>query len=235
VVAPVAAAVAPAFRGLAPVVAPVATALTPVVAPVATAVTPVVAPVTSALTPVVAPVTSALVVSVAAAPEPGAPVATASEPVVAPAVTALAPMITALAPTALTALAPLAPAANAFGPMAALPTAVATVLGGSLTLDRALVGFGHGSSAHAALSRYGTGRAAAPTSDAPVQGPTGLPAPHPAAPVDTGTAGSFSGAGLPAAVLGEFLAGLLLGAALCCAGRTRRLTWWFPEVVVGPG
>ena len=87
-------------------------------------------------------------------------------------------------------------------------------------------------------SRFGTARAVAPGSDAPapVPGQKALPNLLPAAPADSGgAAGAFAGPGIPAAVLGELLAGLLLGAALCCAGRARRMTWWFPEVVVGPG
>jgi hypothetical protein len=112
----------------------------------------------------------------------------------------------------------------------------ATLLGDSTAVDRALLGLGAGSSAVATLSRFGTGRALAPGSNTPASAPTGPLAHAPAAPADAGgNAGANSGAGHPAAVLGEFLAGLLVCAALCCAVPTRRLTWWFPEVVVGPG
>ena len=112
----------------------------------------------------------------------------------------------------------------------------AALLGGSTAVDRALLGLGAGSSAVATLSRFGTGRALAPGSDTPAPAPTGPLAHAPAAPADAGgNAGANSGGGHPAAVLGEFLAGLLVCAALCCAVPTRRLTWWFPEVVVGPG
>jgi hypothetical protein len=240
VAAPVVSGIArPVARGLvgkaAPVVQPVVDVVAPVVsevaAPVVQGVVDVVTPVGPAVAGVVVPVVAGV-----AGPDVTDDIAQAGP--VAPTVADVA------SPTALASTGPAALAAVPFAPQGviddAFPSAAATaaaLLAGPSTVDRALLGIGAGSSAHAALNRYGTGRAAAPSSDAPVQGPTGLPAPHPAAPVDTGTgtAGAFSGAGLPAAVLGEFLAGLLVGAALCCAGRTRRLTWWFPEVVVGPG
>jgi hypothetical protein len=126
---------------------------------------------------------------------------------------------------------------NAFDNAPTAPAAMtAALLGGSATVDRALLGLGVGSSAVATLSRFGTGRALAPGSNTPAPAPTGPLAHAPAAPADAGgNAGANSGAGHPAAVLGEFLAGLLVCVALCCAVPTRRLTSWFPEVVVGPG
>ena len=113
----------------------------------------------------------------------------------------------------------------------------AALLGDSTAVDRALLGFGAGSSAVATLSRFGTGRALAPGSDTPAPAPTGPLAHAPAAPSTDagGNAGANSGAGHPAAVLAEFLAGLARLRRACCAVPTRRLTWWFPEVVVGPG
>jgi hypothetical protein len=126
---------------------------------------------------------------------------------------------------------------NAFDNAPTAPAAMsAALLGGSATVDRALLGLGVGSSAVATLSRFGTGRALAPGSNTPAPAPTGPLAHAPAAPADSGgNVGANSGAGHPAAVLSELLAGLLVCAALSCAIRTRLLTWWFPEVVVGPG
>ena len=100
----------------------------------------------------------------------------------------------------------------------------AALLGGPAAVDRALLGLGAGSSALATLSRFGTGRALTPGSDTPVPAaPTGPLAHAPAAPADAGgNAGANSGAGHPAAVLAEFLAGLLVVRRAVLRGPARR-------------
>jgi len=186
---------------------------------------------TPVVSEVVAPVVS-VVSGVAATlnrPVPASALVSAATP----ALTASALAAPALAAPAPTAQGPAEPGAHALGRDAfgvLAPSTPAAAMAAT-TL------FGGESNVSAPLSRrFGSGRAVAPGSGSPAPNSKGLPSSVPAAPAGAGgAAGALSGAGVPAAVLGELLAGLLLGAALCCSGRTRRSTWWFPEVVVGPG
>jgi hypothetical protein len=161
----------------------------------------------------------------------------AGAPVVPVVVDVAAPVVAAVAPLG-QAVVDGFPVADVAGVLAALrnvapvPFGPAVDLAAGQAVDRALLGLGAGSSAVATPSRLG--------SDTPTPAPTAPLAHAPVVPADaggpsSGNAGGHSGAGQPAAVLAELLTGLLLCGALCRATRTRRLTWWFPEVVVGPG
>lgn len=164
------------------------------------------------------------------------PAARPSTGVDAPAAAPVAAQATATAPAAVAPAPPVAPTAASASASAVAASSVAvaaSAVARVVCLDAALVGDSPGSPATLTQPRGDRARPSRPGT--PVgSGSPGRSDQAPGAPVGPGPSAGSAGTALPVAVVGDLFAGLLIGVALWGATRNRRLTWWFPEVVVGP-